>query len=140
MGKRAEWDNPQYGNSSWDNTSQEAMWRQETSRYFHSLMDAAMMTSFYKYGALADAYPEKIDAIESMELRLKKYILTGNAEYLVDVANFAMIEFMHPEHPTAHYKPTDVEGSPGRVAHNPDYEGKPNQLQNNQLLEKDERF
>jgi hypothetical protein len=32
------------------------------------------------------------------------------------VANFAMIEFMHPRHPQAHYKATDSDGSPGRVS------------------------
>jgi hypothetical protein len=35
------------------------------------------------------------------------YEESGNTDYLVDVANFAMIEFMHPSHPDASYKPTD---------------------------------
>ena len=33
----------------------------------------------------------------------------------MDVANFAMIEFMHPKHSKAFFKATDSDGSPGRV-------------------------
>lgn len=33
----------------------------------------------------------------------------------MDVANFAMIEFMLPRHPDAHYRPTDSHESPGRT-------------------------
>jgi hypothetical protein len=36
----------------------------------------------------------------------------------MDVANFAMIEFMLPRHPQAHFKGTDDDGSPGRIALN----------------------
>jgi hypothetical protein len=83
-----------------------------------------MLVSFYKYGAVANAYPDRVDAIASLQQRLKLYasgdpakgIAPGNTEYLMDAANFAMIEFMHPRHPDAHFKGTDDEGSPGRIA------------------------
>jgi hypothetical protein len=89
---------------------------------FTRLMKAAMDVSYYKYGAVADAYPHKYGALDSMQERLrwyangnpKKGIPAGNREYLVDAANFLMIEFMHPAHPEAHFKGTDEEGSPGR--------------------------
>ena len=55
-----------------------------------------------------EAYPHKVDAIASLRKRLHLYEETGNAEYLVDVANFAMIEFMHPSHEAYHDYPTDV--------------------------------
>jgi hypothetical protein len=74
-----------------------------------------MSVSFCKYGAVANAYPAKVDAIESLRKRLDRYVETGNTEWLMDVSNFAMIEFMHPRHPQAHYKPTDSADSPGRV-------------------------
>jgi hypothetical protein len=74
-----------------------------------------MAVSFCKYGKVADAYPAKVDAIESLKKRLDKYMETGNSEWLMDVANFAMIEFMYPRHTTAHYRPTDSAESPGRV-------------------------
>lgn len=75
-----------------------------------------MEMSFYKYGNLHDAYPNKLDALASLELRLKKYQETGNTEFLMDAANFAMIEFMAPRHPRAFFAATDSDQSPGRVS------------------------
>lgn len=46
--------------------------------------------------------------------RLRKYAETGNTEFLVDAANFAMIEFMLPSHPNAFFEGTDDDQSPGR--------------------------
>ena len=57
------------------------------------------------------------DAVRSLLARLDKYAQTGNTEYLMDAANFAMIEFMHPKHPDAHFEATDSKGSPGRQFH-----------------------
>ncbi len=105
----------------------------EVSPQFLRLMIAAMMVSFHKYGALRDAYPERVNAIDSLKKRLDKYRTTGNTEYLIDVANFAMIEFMHPAHAKAHFQPTDASGSPGRVATNKDIYDKPNQFKNTDL-------
>jgi hypothetical protein len=84
-----------------------------------------MAVSFYKYGPIEDAYPHRVNAIKSLRARLAKYEMTGNTEWLMDVANFAMIEFMLPSHPTAHYRGTSAVESPGRVTrdgrvtHNP---------------------
>lgn len=89
----------------------------EVSRNFMQLMADAMNMSLHTYGPVREAFPDKVDAIESLRLRLKKYVETGNKEFLVDVANFAMIEFMCPKHPSAHYKATDSKQSPGRVWH-----------------------
>lgn len=73
-----------------------------------------MATSFFKYGPVKTAYPEKVDAMASLRQRLDAYQSTGNTEYLMDAANFCMIEFMHPAHPQAHYRATDSAESPGR--------------------------
>jgi predicted MPP superfamily phosphohydrolase len=105
----------------------------EVSTRFQNLMRKAMYTSFYKYGAVAEGYPDRVNALDSLKLRLKKYAQTGNVEYLVDVANFAMIEFMHPAHPKAHYKATDASGSPGRVMANEEIYDRPTQLKNTDL-------
>ncbi len=88
----------------------------EFSADFVEKMKNAMVLSFYKYGRVSDAYPHKVDAVASLMDRLRKYTGTGNTEFLVDVANFAMIEFMFPRHPSAYYRPTDSDQSPGRVA------------------------
>ena len=79
----------------------------EFSDQFADLMYKAMCMSFFKYGKVADGYPALVDAIASLEIRLQRYKDTGNKEWLVDVANFAMIEFMRPRHPKAHFKGTD---------------------------------
>ena len=34
---------------------------------------------------------------------------------MIDVANFAMIEYMYPRHPNAHFEATDSDASPGLV-------------------------
>lgn len=86
----------------------------EFSNAFIEHMRNAMVVSFYKYGPLTEAYPHKVDAVGSLTERLRKYAETGNTEYLVDAANFAMIEFMHPRHPNAFFEGTDDAGSPGR--------------------------
>jgi hypothetical protein len=89
----------------------------EVSEPFLQGMVDRMAVSFCKYGAVAEAYPHKVDAIECVRMRLRKYERTGNTEYLMDAANFAMIEFMRPRLPGAHYAPTDSKGSPGRKWH-----------------------
>lgn len=86
----------------------------EISAEFLQGMADRMAVSFHKYGAVADAYPVKVDAIDSLRTRLANYRRDGNTEWLIDVANFAMIEFMYPAHERAHYAPTDSAASPGR--------------------------
>lgn len=86
----------------------------EFSEDFIQKMKDRMIVSFHKYGPIALGYPSKVDAIGSLRDRLRMYASTGNTEYLVDAANFAMIEFMLPRHPKAHFVGTDDSGSPGR--------------------------
>lgn len=76
----------------------------EFSNDFVAKMQNRMAVSFHKYGPVAEAYPRKIDALKSLRDRLRKYEETGNTEWLVDAANFAMIEFMHPGHESAHFQ------------------------------------
>ncbi len=87
----------------------------EFCKQFVQGMVDRMAMSFFKYGRVADAYPKKVDAIASLERRLAMYKQTGNGDWLMDVANFAMIEFMHPRHPDFHFRPTDSHESPGRA-------------------------
>lgn len=94
----------------------------EVSEAFVQGMRDRMATSYFKYGAVAKAYPRKVNALESLRRRIEKYEETGNTEWLMDVANFAMIEFMHPSHKRAHYKPTDSSESPGRASYDTQFE------------------
>ena len=89
----------------------------EFSQKFVQGMADRMAVSYAKYGRVSEAYPSRVDAVASLKARLDKYAATGNTEWLMDVANFAMIEFMHPRHEKAHYRPTDSKESPGRVWH-----------------------
>jgi hypothetical protein len=137
VGKRAEYDPADHPVRQWTG-EQERVWRQETSRRFHDLMDKAMMVSYHKYGPVAEGYPDRVNAIETLRLRLAKYEETGNAEHLVDLANFAMIEFMHPSR-VAVLTLTDADGSPGRIAANTAIYDTPNQFRNRDLADKDEK-
>ena len=89
----------------------------EFSEEFVRAMRDRMAVSYCKYGPVRDAYPSKVNALESLQKRLDKYHETGNTEWLIDAANFAMIEFMRPAHPRAHFRGTDAKESPGRFSH-----------------------
>ncbi len=76
----------------------------------------AMMVSYHKYGKVADAYPLKFDAASDVRARMGKYRSTGNRHFLVDAANFAMIEAMHPApERNSFWGGNDAADSPGRT-------------------------
>lgn len=89
----------------------------EFSEEFLLGMVDRMAMSYYKYGPVANGFPKQVDAIGTLKDKLKAYENTGNTEWLMDVANYAMIEFMHPRHPKAHFRPTDSRESNGRRWH-----------------------
>lgn len=80
----------------------------EYSKPFDECRKKAMINSYYKYGPARKNYSEHkcMDAVGNIRARLEAYERTGNTEYLVDVANFAMLEFMYPQIPGARYTPT----------------------------------
>lgn len=77
-------------------------------------MMSAMMVSFHKYGRVSEAYPLKFSAADDVRARMSKYRTTGNKHYLVDAANFAMIEAMHPGR-AAEWGGNAAADSPGRT-------------------------
>ena len=93
----------------------ESVLKTQVSEQFLSGMVARMEMSYFKYGDVAEAYPHKIDALASLDQRLKKYQDTGNTEFLIDAANFCMIEFMFPRKEGAFFQATDSDQSPGRT-------------------------
>lgn len=79
-------------------------------------MVQAMMVSYHKYGRVADAYPLKFDASSDVRTRMGRYREGGNKHYLVDAANFAMIEAMHPApERNATWGGNSAADSPGRT-------------------------
>ena len=87
---------------------------EEFSFEFVQRMANRMAVSYHRYGPLAGAYPHKAKALASLRERLDLYELDGNIEWLIDAANYALIEYLHPSHPDAHFKATDADASPGR--------------------------
>ena len=77
----------------------------EYSERFDDIRKNMMIQSYYKYGPVKDNYSKYkcMDALGNIEKRIQKYKETGNTEFLADVANFAMIEFMHPSIEGAKY-------------------------------------
>lgn len=95
--------------------SLEEILKRDFSEDFVQKMRNRIAVSHYKYGWVKDTYPKLADAVACLGQRLDLYKETGNTEYLIDVANFAMIEFMHPRQDNAHFQGTDSDASPGLV-------------------------
>lgn len=87
--------------------------KRDFSEEFVTKMKNAIEMSHYKYGWMSKTYPELAQAVKCIQERLDLYNKTHNMDYLVDIANFAMIEYKHPSYPDAKYVPTDSDKSPG---------------------------
>lgn len=83
------------------------------SNEFIAKMMNAILLSHEKYGWMSQTYPELAQAIKCIPDRIDAYNKTHNKDYLIDIANFAMIEYMHSMFPDAHFTPTDSDKSVG---------------------------
>jgi len=93
--------------------SREEILRRDFSSAFIDKMKNAIVTSHFKYGWANKTYPELAQAYKCAKERLEEYEKTHNKEYLVDVANFALLEFLYPAFSDARYSPTDSDKSIG---------------------------
>lgn len=93
--------------------SREDILKRDFSKPFISKMENSIVMSHFKYGWMSKTYPELAQAYKCIKERLELYEKTHNTEYLIDVANFAMIEFMHPSFEDSKYIPMDSDASPG---------------------------
>ena len=90
--------------------------KNEYSEKFDELRRNRVEVSFYKYGPAKDNFSTgNVNAIATLEKCIEKYNATGNTEYLCDAANYAMFEFMYPQHPKGHFRATDSGESAGIV-------------------------
>lgn len=87
--------------------------KREFSEAFVNKMKNAVETSYYKYGPCRKNFPELVKAAKCIQERLDAYNKTHNTEYLIDVANFAMFEFLYPMYEDSKYTPTDSDQSVG---------------------------
>ena len=90
-------------------SKEEEILKTEYCPRFDELRKNRMVVSFYKYGPLVDNYKNEkcMDAIGNLKARIEKYEETGNTEFLVDAANFCMLEFMYPQKEGAYFEGTD---------------------------------
>lgn len=83
---------------------------------FESWMRNRLLVGRFRYGRMDRADDTGYDRVGSMQRRLSAYLLDGNIEHLVDVANLAMMEARHGDHPRRHFAAADdgphVERSP----------------------------
>ena len=66
----------------------------EWSLEFEELMRNRLVIGAMRYGRIQSENRPRYDRVSSMIKRLKRYSETGNKEFLVDVANLCLVEFV----------------------------------------------
>ena len=95
------------------NSRAEEILNKEYSEEFDTKRKNVIIVSYHKYGPSKENFKKgMVDAIGSLKKNLKKFEETGNTEYLVDVANYAMFRYMYPQGNES-YRPTDSNQSAG---------------------------
>jgi len=83
---------------------------QEWSQEFEEHMRNRLMMGALRYGGLNNPNNKGGEYgfnIGEIVKRTGLYMRTGNAEYLADIANFALAEFVQRPHPKFHFKSID---------------------------------
>jgi hypothetical protein len=87
--------------------SLDSLRRTEWSPLFEKLMRNRLLVGRFRYGRMDDPAKGDYDMLSSIRDRLKAYERTGNLEHLVDVANLALVEFVHSRHANRHFDAGD---------------------------------
>lgn len=82
-----------------------------------------MAFGFHNYGHMR-RYEKKSHSLKNIKIRLKEYERTKNTEFLMDAANYAMMEFCVPSLKGAHFRPTSKAESPGAIVDGKHVKGK----------------
>jgi hypothetical protein len=93
--------------------TREDILRRDFSEEFILKMKNAIEMSHYKYGWASKTYPELAQAVKCVQERLDLYEKTHNKDFLIDIANFAMLEYLYPSYKDSKYVPMDSKDSPG---------------------------
>jgi len=73
---------------------------------FLDLMRNRLYMGRLRYGSKR-ATTVRYNYTKSVADKIAKYEATGNCEFLVDIANYCMLEFRHGQHPNRHFAATD---------------------------------
>jgi len=85
----------------------------EWSPEFERLCRNRLIVGAFRYGRLGGpdkwraAGGRRHDLIGGARMKLDLYEQTGNQEHLVDLANYALLEFVHPSRPGAYFHAED---------------------------------
>jgi len=73
-----------------------------------------MAFGFHNYGHSRRTH-HTFSGLENAKLRLAKYEESKNSEFLMDAANYCMIEFFRPSMADTFFRPTTKDESPGDI-------------------------
>lgn len=79
----------------------------ETNDTFMQLMRNRLVMGAFRYGRMKDKEKGEYKLLESLKRKLNMYQQTGNLEYLVDAANYLLLEFTYPHVDNPHFNATD---------------------------------
>jgi len=77
------------------------------SREFERLMRNRLIQGVFRYGEIGAEGKSQFNRIADIQRRADRYQATGNLEYLVDIANLALLEFEEGNHPLKHFNSID---------------------------------
>ena len=80
--------------------------KQECSDGFCEMMNNRLVMGRLRYGPARHKKPRSYDVNKAMAM-IRRYQMTGNAEFLVDAANWCRLEFNRGVHPNKHFKASD---------------------------------
>lgn len=83
------------------------LYMSQWSPTFEELMRNRLVMGALRYGRIGSPNKPKYDRVKSIVHRAQEYQKTGNKEWLVDIANEALLEFAEPAHPNPVWDPTD---------------------------------
>ena len=81
------------------------LWETEWNPTFDTLARGKMVLAAFRYGLLRNN--NVFDFIESMKRKIERYEQTHNLELMVDVRNYAMLEFTKPKYADSYYHNED---------------------------------
>jgi hypothetical protein len=73
-----------------------------------------MAFGFHNYGHMR-RYDNRPNSLKNVEIRLREYKRTHNTEFLMDAANYCMMEFCAPHFKDAEFRATSKAESPGAI-------------------------